>query len=410
MEDWVLHDSHGDIQSRIFWLYGGAGAGKSALAQSLAEKFKANDLAASFFFFKADANRNDGNRLMPTLALQLLQSFPEITPFLEEKILANPDLFKKNRHSQIFELLVEPLKSLSEKEASDAQSSKPHPRLVVIDGLDECIGPDVQCDLLRAIASAIPHLPYSLCFLITSRPESHITRVFEHDLRKVARYNLSDDSDADKDIRNFLEGEFANIHHTHPLGQHLPSQWPPPNSIGSIAERSSGHFIYASTVMRFVQSPRHRPDDRLQIVLGLKEPNEKDRPFAPLDLLYSLIFLEIKDLGQLEKIHCALGIMHLRMVNRRGLFDWWQQTSDRCVIERVLELGTGDIDLLFDPLLSLVTVDNDDIRIFHKSLFDYLLDSSRSEDLALDLGLAHESAAYYVLGLKSQLSWGEYCC
>src|SRR5260370_13850315 len=45
--------------SSIFWLFGGAGAGKSALAQTLAEKFKTNeDLAASFFFFKADVNRN----------------------------------------------------------------------------------------------------------------------------------------------------------------------------------------------------------------------------------------------------------------------------------------------------------------------------------------------------------------
>lgn len=38
--------------SSVFWLYGGAGAGKSALAQTLVEKFKKNgDLAASFFFF-----------------------------------------------------------------------------------------------------------------------------------------------------------------------------------------------------------------------------------------------------------------------------------------------------------------------------------------------------------------------
>jgi hypothetical protein len=113
----------------------------------------------------------------------------------------------------MLELLVEPLIRLSLEETDDvAQSNtapKSYPRLVVIDGLDECSDPDTQCDLLRIIASTIPHLPYPLRFLITSRPESHITRVFQHDLRKVARYNLSDDSDADKDIRNFLEGEFA---------------------------------------------------------------------------------------------------------------------------------------------------------------------------------------------------------
>ena len=66
MEKWVHQDNLHDAPSSIFWLYGGAGVGKSALARTLAEKFKINDdLAASFFFFKADVNRNDGNRLIP---------------------------------------------------------------------------------------------------------------------------------------------------------------------------------------------------------------------------------------------------------------------------------------------------------------------------------------------------------
>ena len=409
MKDWIRQEA----PSSIFWLYGGAGAGKSALAQTLAEKFKKEGLAASFFFFKADVNRNDGNRLIPTLALQLLQSFPEITPFVEEKIHANPDLFKKDRQTLIFDLLVDPLKSLSLNEMDGAQLNtvpKSHPRLVVIDGLDECIDSVTQCDLLRAIAKAIPCLPYPLRFLITSRPESHITRVFQHELKHVARYNLSNDSDANKDIRSFLEGEFAKIRSTHPLRQYLPSQWPPSGSISSILERSSGHFIYASTVMRFIQSPQHRPDDRLQVILGLKQPSEKDRPYARLDSLYRLTLLEIQDPGQLKKIHCALGIMHLRSL-KSGLFGWMQWDSDRPIIEALLELRSGDLILLFDPLLSLVTFERDNIRILHKSLYDYLFDASRSGDLALDLGLAHETAANYILRRKkSQGSWGECDC
>jgi nicotinamide riboside kinase len=86
MKDWVRHDNLHNAPSSMFWLYGGAGAGKSALAQTLAEHFGTNeDLAASFFFFKADANRNDESRLIPTLILQLLRSFQDATPFVEEK-------------------------------------------------------------------------------------------------------------------------------------------------------------------------------------------------------------------------------------------------------------------------------------------------------------------------------------
>lgn len=395
IEDWV----HEDVpESSIFWLHGGAGAGKSALAQTLAEKFKVNeDLAASFFFFRGDANRNDGNRLIPTLSLQLVQSFEGLDVFVEEKVIQNSDLFGKTRQSQMLDLLVEPLIRLSIEEVeSDIMTLRSHPRLVVIDGLDECRDMDMQCDLLRIIGITLPHLPYPIRFLITSRPESHITRIFQHDLRDVVQYNLSDDSDADEDIRRFLDQEFAEIRRTHPLRLHLPSEWPPQHSISSIVERSSGHFIYASTVIRFIRSPRHRPDDRLEVIVGLKRPYEKDRPYARLDSLYELIFLEILDPADLEKIHAALGIIYLRS-QHSGMFSLPQWKSDRYCIKTLLELRPGDLILLFDPLLSLVSIEKEDIRIFHKSLFDYLLDPSRSGDLLLDLGLAHGVAANFLI-------------
>ena len=55
MEDWMNSD----------------GAGKSALAQSVSEKFETKELAASFFFFRGDSTRNNGDSLIPTLVSQL---------------------------------------------------------------------------------------------------------------------------------------------------------------------------------------------------------------------------------------------------------------------------------------------------------------------------------------------------
>ena len=183
LEDWIRHDSRHSAPSSIFWVYGGVGAGKSALAQTLGEKFQTSGNLAASFFFGADANRNDGNRLIPTLALQLVQSFQELTPFMENKIVENPDLFKKNRRTQMFDLLVDSLRRLSLEEKGGLHvadsGSKSHPRLIVIDGLDECSDLDIQCDLLRIIIGAIPHFPYPLRFLITSRPESHITHALK---------------------------------------------------------------------------------------------------------------------------------------------------------------------------------------------------------------------------------------
>jgi hypothetical protein len=72
------------------------------------------------------------------------------------------------------------------------------------------------------------------------------------------------------DIRNFLEKEFVDICRVHRLGKRLPDTWPGRTAITSIVERSSGHFIYASTVIRYIRSPKHRPDDRLEVILQLR--------------------------------------------------------------------------------------------------------------------------------------------
>jgi hypothetical protein len=152
-------------------------------------------------------------------------------------------------------------------------------------------------------------------------------------------------------------------------------------------------FYYAFT---FIQSRQHRPDDRLNVILGLKQPYARDRPYARLDALYRFIFLEIQDPDQLEKIHRAFGIMHLRVL-KCGFFASPRWTSDRQAIEALLDFRPGDLVLLFDPLLSLVTFEKDDIRICHKSFFDYLLDSTRSGDLLLTPALAHESVANHIV-------------
>jgi hypothetical protein len=181
------------VPSSLFWLYGGAGVGKSAVAQSLSEKFqKKKELAASFFFFRGDPSRNNGDYLIPTLVSQLVDTLEGIGPFVEDRLCTRA-LFTKKYQVQIQELLIKPLLTLKSNGSPAAK-----PRLIVIDGLDECQNPDAQCELLRVIAQAIRQVPYPLRFLITSRPEARIMDVFNHDLDiqaiAVHRYNLSDDA------------------------------------------------------------------------------------------------------------------------------------------------------------------------------------------------------------------------
>ena len=394
IEEWMNTDE-GNSNSSVFWLYGGAGAGKSALAQSLSEKFEKKELAASFFFFRGDSTRNNGDDLIPTLVSQLIRSLKGLASLVEDRIGENWDIFTKGYDIQIQELLVDPLLSLK-----SADSHGFTPRLIVIDGLDECANPDAQCLLLRAIARAIPHIPYPFRFLITSRPEAHITHAFNHDPAlqtiSVQRYNLSDDPDADMDIRNFLDKAFAEIRKVHRLGKHLSHTWPDQKAILSLVERSSGHFIYASTVIRYIQSPKHRPDDRLEVMLRLRLSQYGDRPYAQLDVLYGLIFGDVESRVQLERICLVLGVLYFQS-KKCGFLS---TARDCTTIERLLGMKAGDLVLLLDPILSLVAIEGDKIRIYHKTLFDYLLDVDRGGHLPFDLSRVHEAAATHILTQK----------
>lgn len=412
IEDWINTSHYSEVASSLFWLNGGAGVGKSALAQTLADKFHKRDLlAAAFFFFKSDASRNNGDQLIPTLVSQLIsKAFQEMTPFVEENIRTNRELFAQHPEIQILKLLIEPLVRLSLQDFDKMQPMAPlilksRPRLIIIDGLDECKHPNVQCELLRLIASAIPHFPYPLRFLITSRPEAHIlqtvSEICSDQTLNMCQYNLSDDPQANDDISRYLRQSFQNIRRIHHLKQYLPPDWPGDDAISSLVDRSSHHFVYATTVVRYIESRDDRPDKRLGVVLGLSKRRDNARPYAQLDDLFSLIFLDVEDEDRRKQLICAFGIMHLRSQRSGGLFDdYWPSFWN--AIEELFDIDPASF---FDRLRSLVAIDQD-IRNFHKVIFDYLLDPTRSGNLCIDFGFVHQTVANYILTKKLEPKGG----
>ena len=328
LKDWTNDDSKA---SKLFWLHGGAGAGKSALAQSLAEQLKDSILAASFFFFRLEASRNNGDMLVPTLVQQLVTSFPEIKRFVLEQLRRNQGIFSKSREQQMKVLFIDPLVNLS-MEPNAPEESKTHPRLIIIDGLDECKDQDVQCDILQVIAKAIPDLPYPFRFFVTSRPEAHLVRTFDTNAAikqvSVTRYDLSKDSDANRDICTFLNQEFEKLRLGHPVTKYF-RDWPKEEDVTALVDRSSGHFVYPATVIRYIGSPKHRPDDRLGIVLGLSPGcgGNQDQPFAQLDALYTHILSDIQE-DDFISIKRAFGVLYL-ISEKIGYFGIYRQGSSR---------------------------------------------------------------------------------
>ncbi|KAF8987844.1 hypothetical protein BDQ17DRAFT_1258173, partial [Cyathus striatus] len=63
-------------KEKIMWLRGPAGAGKSTIAQTVAEKCDKENKLVSSFFFSRSAGRDDGHKLVPTIASEMMIAIP----------------------------------------------------------------------------------------------------------------------------------------------------------------------------------------------------------------------------------------------------------------------------------------------------------------------------------------------
>jgi hypothetical protein len=373
----------------FLWLYGPAGAGKSAIAQTIAELLeKAGLLAASFFFSRNAPGRDDKTPLVATLVYQLIISIPEIRVHVLEALEVDPALLSRSIEAQIYALIVKPLNAVANDETL-APILLSRPRLIILDGLDECRTTSAQTHILNTLSTAVKDLHIPLWFLIASRPEHDIRQAFNDQQGLGSRsfsIALDDTYQPDDDICVFLQSTFNDIKQEHPSRAHFPTSWPSSEDIRQLVKKSSGQFIFASTVSKYVNSRRHWPPDRLNIIFGQSESGQ-ETPFAELDSLYHLILSSVADT---EKLHDFLMFLVLRPFSQRAL----RSTPITTLIEQFLFYRPGEIDMILTDLYSIIYVPPlgdyfRELGFFHASLPDFLLDRSRSKDLFLDQGAAY---------------------
>ncbi|KAF8157128.1 hypothetical protein B0H34DRAFT_488122 [Crassisporium funariophilum] len=389
--EWVDDDS--DTSTPFMWLHGPAGAGKSAIGQSIAQILQARRRASATFFFARGSitGRADAKTLVPSLAYQLAQNIPATRDFISSTVITDPGIFNRSFETQVQELLVVPLLGASGTLTTPSKHS-----LIIIDGLDECHNRDVQRAIVRIFAAALNSMQHNLPhkLLIASRPEVHIMAAFNHrEVEKLSRRLALDDTyEPDDDIRRFLRDSFTTILEEHPLRSSLERSWPSEQDINTLVQKSSGQFIYASTVVQYVSSFKHMPDDRLRMIFVL--PVERtDQPFAQLDALYSHIFAVAE---HLDIILCLLRTtlmtsfpnslslassfyepeypsLSRQSASQTAKSELYRLLSLHNISEKQLALYLGD-------LVSIVAFNKWTgwIRFLHASLPDYLSDMSRS--------------------------------
>ncbi|KAF8809938.1 hypothetical protein BYT27DRAFT_7187242 [Phlegmacium glaucopus] len=358
----------------MLWLFGPAGTGKSAIAKRIAEIATDKDLLiAAFFFSRTSPTRSTKDRLIATLAYQLALSIPDTRTQIEDAIERDPAIFKKTIQTQIDTLLIKPFQSVP----THIVASK---KLIIIDGLDECNDSKAQVAILDAISRSFPKHNLPIIFLIASRPEVDIVTSFngKEPLKSIhRRLALDDIYRPDDDIRLFLSDKFEQIRLTHPLRSTIPISWPTQPTLDTLVKKSSGQFIYAATVVRFVESNCHRPSARLNIILGISPPG-KMNPFAELDALYHHIFSSVDD------IQLTLHVLSLYVADP-SLGD--RLRASALSPELFLSLEQGDIQVALINLASVVRYDESsgEVKILHASLVDFLSDKRRSTVFYIDM-------------------------
>ena len=170
----------GSDRKSILWLHGPAGAGKSAIAQTVAEMYPGRgELAASFFFARTIATRNALKHLVPTIAAQIALSTPEKCCRLD-KILKNDPWIAKHASGPV-DLVASLFTS----------RSAPSPFLVIIDSLDECQGHDDQYCALQRVSDMVSNHHLPLRFLIMSRPRpTFVMRLRNHTWPALQKHYL----------------------------------------------------------------------------------------------------------------------------------------------------------------------------------------------------------------------------
>ena len=165
ISEWISQPTSGNL---VYLLYGIAGSGKSAVAQSVSQNCDERGvLAASFFFNCQDKDRSSTNKFVATIAYQLTISIPSLKDPILDTFRQDDTILQMVMVNQFQKLIIQPLRSLPESDSS---------LVIVIDALDECTDSAHVADLMALLSRSTSNLRlrFPLRIFITTCPKHHI--------------------------------------------------------------------------------------------------------------------------------------------------------------------------------------------------------------------------------------------
>ena len=353
---------------RVFWLNGLAGTGKSTIAQTFAEtSFADGKLGASFFCSRDFEDRSNLQMIFPTLAFQLAYRYPLFRKELLQVLRAHRDVGQESLCSQMEKLIVGPLKVTHIS------------TLIIIDALDECKDKEPASAILSILSRYVDWIP-NIKFFITGRPESRIRSGFRLEslapITEVLKLHEVKPEIVDNDIELFFRTQLVSLAKNR-SDCTSTGDWPSSSDIEILCKKAAGFFIYAATVVKYVDSEIDPLAERLSLVTSLPQHTVEEGK-SGIDQLYTKVLEQA-----FGSVHPDNSQKYLRFQTMVGTVVLIFNPLSIKGLSELLGYGTDQICSTMRSLHSLLLVpDNteDPIHIFHKSFLDFLLDPDRCQD------------------------------
>jgi len=371
----------------VYWLNGVAGTGKSAIAQTAAERLFADGrLGASFFCSQAFEDRSNLKLVFPTLALQLAYNYTEFRSTFVRSVRSNSGIASGSLYNQMEKLVVRPLRE-------SAIST-----VIVIDGLDECRDDEPASAILSVIGQFVYQIP-KVKFLLTGRPERRIREGFRLPLMvklaDVFVLHEVESSRVDVDIRRLFRYKLLELADR----RGGLDNWPTKEHLDLLCGRASGSFTYATAAVKFIDHGNGDHRERLDHILHLPEDgaHQGKNTFAALDSLYTSVLQAGLGNGDPEnnsKVRSVLGTMVLAV-----------DPLSPSVIAALLEFDTEGVFTLLSSIRSLLILREDvnhPVRPFHESFVDFIVDPTRCTNGGFCVPLGHTQLLMGCLGLMNR--------
>ena len=389
--DRIMRWAEDPQEKHVFWLNGLAGTGKSTIAQTFAEMVANNGtLGASFFCSRDYLDRKELKNIFPTISYQLACRYPAFRAQVIHAIKRDPLVARGSLISQLEALIVDPL------------SSTKLSCVIIVDALDECVDDQPASAILSVLGRFVKKLP-SVKFFITGRPEPRIRSGFRlpllEPLTQVFLLHEVEMSSVDEDIRLYLEEKLTSAAKQR-SDFDLTDPWPCDKDLTTLTKKSSGLFIFASTLVRFIESEYHEPNERLQLIIAVPDSTVHEGR-AGIDPLYAQVFLHAfsnaKEDTVFADLRRVLGAVVLAF-----------NPLSRRQIAEILGIKPSFITVRLRHLHSVLLVPHEDskqIRIFHKSFPDFLQDPGRCSDprFFISSPVYHADMAFGCLKLLKEL-------